>query len=85
MFYVVCKSVEERDSLLSFLKQNQINAVFHYLSLHKSSYHLANNPLVDLPNSDNYSDCLVRLPFFYELTKEQINLIVSKIKEYFSK
>jgi dTDP-4-amino-4,6-dideoxygalactose transaminase len=85
MFYVVCKSVEERDSLLSFLKQNQINAVFHYLSLHKSSYHLASNPLVDLPNSDLYSDCLVRLPFFYELTEEQINLIVSKIKEYFSK
>jgi dTDP-4-amino-4,6-dideoxygalactose transaminase len=85
MFYIVCKSVEERDSILSFLKQNQINAVFHYLSLHKSSYHLANNPLVNLPNSDLYSDCLVRLPFFYELTEEQINLIVSKIMEYFSK
>jgi dTDP-4-amino-4,6-dideoxygalactose transaminase len=85
MFYIVCKSVEERDSLLSFLKLNQINAVFHYLSLHKSWYHLASNPLVDLPNSDHYSDCLIRLPFFYELTEEQINLIVSKIKEYFSK
>ena len=85
MFYVVCKSVEERDSLLSFLKQNQINAVFHYLSLHKSSYHLASHPLIDLPNSDHYSDCLIRLPFFYELTEEQINLIVSKIKEFFSK
>jgi dTDP-4-amino-4,6-dideoxygalactose transaminase len=85
MFYVVCESVEERDSLLFFLKQNQINAVFHYLSLHKSPYHLANNPLVELPNSDHYSDCLIRLPFFYQLTEEQINLIVSKIKEFFSK
>ncbi len=85
MFYVVCKSVEERDSLLTFLKQNQINAVFHYLSLHKSSYYLANNPLVDLPNSDLYSDCLIRLPFYYELTEEQIDLIVSKIKEYFNR
>ena len=85
MFYIVCKSVEERDSLLSFLKLNQINAVFHYLSLHKSPYHLASNPLVDLPNSDHYSDCLIRLPFFYELTEEQINIIVSKIKEFFSR
>jgi dTDP-4-amino-4,6-dideoxygalactose transaminase len=84
MFYIVCKSVEERDGLLSFLKLNGINAVFHYLSLHKSPYHLANNPLVDLPNSDYYSDCLIRLPFFYELTAEQINLIVSKIKKFFS-
>lgn len=85
MFYIVCKSVEERDALLSFLRADSINAVFHYLSLHKSSYHLASNPLVDLPNSDHYSDCLIRLPFFYELTEEQINLIVSKIKEFFSK
>jgi len=84
MFYIVCKSVEERDSLLSFLKLNQINAVFHYLSLHKSPYHLASNPLVDLPNSDHFSDCLIRLPFYYELTVEQINLIVSKIKEFFT-
>ncbi len=85
MFYIVCKSVEERDGLLSFLKQNGINAVFHYLSLHKSPYHLASNPLVDLPNSDHYSDCLIRLPFFYELTEEQISLIVSKIEEFFSR
>jgi len=84
MFYIVCKSVKERDSLLSFLKQNQINAVFHYLSLHKSPYHLASHSLVDLPNSDHFSDCLIRLPFFYELTVEQINLIVSKIKEFFT-
>jgi dTDP-4-amino-4,6-dideoxygalactose transaminase len=85
MFYLVCKNMEERDDLLGYLKVNKINAVFHYLSLHKSSYHLASNPLVDLPCSDHYSDCLIRLPFFYELTEEQINLIVSKIKEYFSK
>jgi dTDP-4-amino-4,6-dideoxygalactose transaminase len=39
--------------------------------------------LVDLPNSDHYSDCLIRLPFFYELTENQINLIVLKIKEFF--
>jgi dTDP-4-amino-4,6-dideoxygalactose transaminase len=83
MFYIVCKSVEERDGLLSFLKQNGINAVFHYLSLHKSPYHLANNPLVDLPNSDHYSDCLIRLPFYYELRANEIEFIISKIEEFY--
>jgi dTDP-4-amino-4,6-dideoxygalactose transaminase len=83
MFYVVCKSVEERDALLSFLKQNQINAVFHYLSLHKSSYHLASNPLVDLPNSDHYTECLIRLPFYYELRDNEIDFIISKIEEFY--
>ncbi|MFN5675484.1 MAG: dTDP-4-amino-4,6-dideoxygalactose transaminase [Bacteroidota bacterium] len=84
MFYVVCKSVAERDSLLSFLKQNQINAVFHYLSLHKSSYHLANKPLVNLPNSDRYSDCLIRLPFFYELKKVEQKIIINSILTFYN-
>jgi dTDP-4-amino-4,6-dideoxygalactose transaminase len=83
MFYLTCGSVEERDSLLKFLKINEIHAVFHYLSLHKSSYHLKDNILVDLPNSDYYSDCLIRLPFFYELNAESIDLIISKIKKYY--
>jgi dTDP-4-amino-4,6-dideoxygalactose transaminase len=83
MFYLVCKNIEERDNLLGYLKENKINAVFHYLSLHKSSYHLANNPLVDLPNSDHYSDCLIRLPFYYELTEKQIHLVINTIIDYF--
>ena len=83
MFYVLCKSVEDRDALLTFLKQNQINAVFHYLSLHKSLYHLANNPLIDLPYSDYYADCLIRLPFYYELKENEIDLIITKIEEFY--
>lgn len=83
MFYLVCNSANERDSLLSFLKQNGINAVFHYLSLHKSSYHLEGNPLVDLPNSDHYSECLIRLPFYYELRENEIDFITSKIEEFY--
>ena len=84
MFYVLCKSVEERDALLSFLKQNQINAVFHYLSLHKSSYYLASNPLFDLPNSDYYANCLIRLPFYFDLTDNEIEKVVSKIIFFFN-
>jgi dTDP-4-amino-4,6-dideoxygalactose transaminase len=83
MFYVVCKSVEERDSFLSYIKENKINAVFHYLSLHKSPYYLANNPLIELPISDHYSDCLIRLPFYYELSEKEIEYIISKIKEFY--
>jgi dTDP-4-amino-4,6-dideoxygalactose transaminase len=84
MFYVVCRSVEERDSLLTFLKQNQINAVFHYLSLHKSPFHLANNPFINLPNSDFYSECLIRLPFYYELKDGDIKRIIAEIECFYN-
>jgi len=84
MFYFVCKNKKERDGLLTYLKGNSILAVFHYLSLHKSPYYKNKHDGRDLPNSDMYSDCLVRLPLYYELTSEQqlniIDLIINFYK-----
>ena len=39
MFYIVCKDLAERMALIKHLKANDIGAVFHYLSLHKSPYY----------------------------------------------
>ncbi|MBD5308348.1 MAG: dTDP-4-amino-4,6-dideoxygalactose transaminase [Bacteroides sp.] len=39
MFYVVCRSLEERTTLIKYLKDNEILSVFHYLSLHKSGFY----------------------------------------------
>lgn len=40
MFYIVCRSLEERSAFISHMKQNGIQAVFHYLSLHRSGFYL---------------------------------------------
>lgn len=80
MFYLVCENLEQRTQLISTLKENGIHAVFHYLSLHDSPYY---QPLHDgraLVNSDHFSDCLVRLPLFYELTDEQVDYISQTIQ-----
>ena len=79
MFYLVCKNVEQRTYLINHLKENDILAVFHYLSLHKSQYYSNQESQSILPNSDFYTDCLVRLPLYYELTKEQLDYIIEKI------
>lgn len=39
MFYVVCRSLEERTKLIKYLKDNGVMSVFHYLSLHKSGFY----------------------------------------------
>ena len=84
MFYIVCRNLEERSRLIKFLKEHEILAPFHYLSLHKSDYYTAHNDNVpELPNCDMYADCLVRMPMFYELELEQVDMIVDTIKEYF--
>ncbi len=84
MFYIVCKNIEERTKLIKYLKENGILAVFHYLSLHLSEYYTANyTESPSLPECDHYADCLLRLPMFYELTIEDIDLICKKIKDFF--
>ncbi len=82
MYYIVCKSLEQRNSLIKFLKENKILSVFHYLSLHKSEYFIESHDGRELENSDRYSDCLLRLPLFYELELNQVDLICSAILEW---
>lgn len=67
MFYLVCNSIEDRTALIKKLKDNDIQAVFHYLSLHSSPYYADKHDGRVLPNCDRYADCLVRLPMYYDL------------------
>ncbi len=84
MFYFVCRNLDERTRLLDTLKGRGILAVFHYLSLHLSDYNKAHNDYIpDLPHCDRFADCLVRLPMFYELTLEQVDMIVGIIQRFF--
>jgi len=83
MFYIVCNSLEERTKLIAHLKENGVLAVFHYLSLHKSKYYNGKHDGRELLNSDRYTDCLLRLPMFYELEDEDLNVIVGLIKKHY--
>lgn len=84
MFYIVCRNLEERSGLIAHLKSNGVTAPFHYLSLHKSEYYLNHCALrPELPNCDRYADCLVRLPMFYELKLEEVDIIVVLIKDFY--
>jgi len=82
MFFLVCKSSEIRDKLIGYLKENHVQAVFHYLSLHKSPYFKNKYKGKKLYYSDLYSDRLVRLPFYNELSYPEINEITDLIREF---
>lgn len=83
MFYIVLPDLETRSRLISHLKEHGIMAVFHYLSLHSSTYYADKHDGRELPECDRYADCLVRLPLFYELTHEQISEITGTIRNFF--
>lgn len=80
MFYLVCNSLAERTALIKKLKENDILAVFHYLSLHSSEYYKGKHDGRPLPECDRYADCLVRLPMYYDLGIEDIEVICQVIR-----
>lgn len=83
IFYLICKNLKERTALIQHLKKHGILAVFHYLSLHKSPFYQNKHDGRNLPNSDFYTDCLLRLPLFYDLKKDEQNFIIEKVLEFY--
>lgn len=76
MFYLLCPSIEYRTRLINFLRENDIQSVFHYLPLHSSKYYENKHGDRELPNCDRYADCLLRLPLFYQLEDIEIDKII---------
>jgi dTDP-4-amino-4,6-dideoxygalactose transaminase len=80
MFYLVCHSLQQRTALLKHLSENGVQAVFHYLSLHQSPFYLDKHDGRMLPESDRYTDCLLRLPMYFELDAlDAISKLISKV------
>jgi len=62
-------SLEARTKFIAILKAQQITSVFHYLPLHLSEMGLKfGGASGDCPVTESYSDRLVRLPFYNDLT-----------------
>jgi dTDP-4-amino-4,6-dideoxygalactose transaminase len=84
MFYILVKSESVRAKLLAHLKDNDINAVFHYVPLHTS--HMGQQygyKLGDLLVTEELSERLIRLPCYYELTPKEQNRIITCVRFFF--
>ena len=84
LFYILTRNLDTRDRLISFLARKGIQAVFHYLSLHSSSYYSPKHDGRQLPNSDHFSSNLIRLPFFYNLQDQDIEKICEAIGIFYA-
>ena len=82
MFYLVFPSFELRQKVIAHLRERGILAVFHYLPLHLSSMgrQMGGQP-GDCPVTERVSDCLLRLPFYNDLTERDQKYIVEAICE----
>jgi len=79
LYYLVFPSLCRRTEMIQALRRENIMAVFHYQSLHRSPFYVLRHDGRELPQADRYSDGLLRLPFYYELEQQQIDRICSII------
>jgi dTDP-4-amino-4,6-dideoxygalactose transaminase len=83
MFYVVLENIEQRSKLILALKEKGFHAVFHYLSLHSSDFYKDKHDDRILDNSDKFTNCLLRLPFYYELDEKDVFILIDEIRKTF--
>ncbi|MGJ0334403.1 DegT/DnrJ/EryC1/StrS family aminotransferase [Aliarcobacter cryaerophilus] len=83
MFYIKVKDLEERTALLDYLKENDINTVFHYVPLHSAPAGMKFGRFdgVDIFTT-NESERLIRLPMYFGLSDNEINKICEVIDEF---
>lgn len=83
IFYIICNNLKEREALIKSLKSQHIMAAFHYQSLHKSKFYREKHDGRKLVNADKYSDCLLRLPLFYELSFRETEKVIKVIEDFY--
>lgn len=85
MFYVKTKDITERTAFISFLAENGVHSVFHYIPLHTAP---AGQKFGRFHGEDRYttaeSERLTRLPMYYGLTLEQVDYICDVIYKFFA-
>lgn len=83
MYYIKCRSLEERTEFINFLKAKGVMAVFHYVPLHSAP---AGERFGIFHGEDRYttadSDRLVRLPMYYKLSEEDRNTVIAAVLEW---
>lgn len=84
MFYIKAKNLEERTKLIAHLKDNDVNAVFHYIPLHSAP---AGEKFGRFHGEDRYttaeSERLLRLPMYYGLKADEVRTVCDRVKNFY--
>ncbi len=84
MFYLKLKDLDTRTRFISYLKENGVMAVFHYVPLHSAEAGLKFGRFHGEDKyTTNLSERLVRLPMFYGLKDDELDYIIEKVKDFF--
>ena len=84
MYYIKTKDLAERTEFIDYMDSNGIMTPFHYVPLHTAP---AGKKFGRFHGEDKYttreSDRLARLPLYYAITKEEVDKVIRKVKEFY--
>ena len=84
IYYVLFNDLETRTKFISYLKENNIQTVFHYIPLHSAPAGLKYcKTFGSMEVTDHISDCLVRMPMYYDLTDDDLDYIMHVVDNFF--
>lgn len=85
MFYIKVADIKVRSKFIAFLKESDIHSVFHYIPLHSAEAGLKHGIF---SGNDIYttkeSERLIRLPMYFSLSLEEVDMICNKINTFFA-
>jgi dTDP-4-amino-4,6-dideoxygalactose transaminase len=85
MFYIKLRDSDDRQALISWMKEAEILTVFHYIPLHSSP---AGQRFGRFHGEERFttaeSERLLRLPLFYNLTDNNQNTVISSLLSFFA-
>ena len=83
MYYLLLTSLDARQALIAHLKSRGILAVFHYLPLHLSAFgRRFGGKAGDCPVTEDVSDRLLRLPFFFSITADEQERVIDAVLKF---
>lgn len=86
MFYIKTRDMNERTALIKYLRENDIEAVFHYVPLHSSA---GGKKYGRFNGEDIYttkeSERLLRLPMYYGIDENEIIRTLEVIRKFYKK
>lgn len=80
MFYLVMPDLDSRTRFIAGLREKGIMAVFHYQSLHASEFYKDKHEIGELSWTEGYSDRVVRLPLYYDISAKVFEEVLSEFK-----
>lgn len=83
IYYLLLPDLEQRQAMITHLKDAGVNSVFHYLPLHLSEKgrEYGGKP-GDMPVTESVSDRLVRLPLYYDMGELEMEQVLNAVTSF---